>query len=226
MGRRVATGIATMAMVAAAGIGGFLIGRARNSDQPSPASIQTARSTAERDGYNRGYGAGRVDGTIAGEKTGESDGYGRGHQAGLRQADRVIQKAVDGAFNAGAKSVFDGFGSPWLPGSWYVVKVTSGSAGIPYELATRLQMDPSSYYNVCPSTGDICGDTWADLFNNLGAAGTGSATPPDVTPVTPPDTAPPNLGNLGPTNPVVCGDGTISDSGGHSGACSHHGGEL
>lgn len=48
---------------------------------------------------------------------------------------------------------------------------------------------------------------------------------PFETPTTPEDPVPPaNPADPSPTYPVPCADGTTSQSGGHQGACSHHGG--
>lgn len=54
------------------------------------------------------------------------------------------------------------------------------------------------------------------------------ATPPTYTPptYTPPTYSPPPVIPGGNGYPVVCADGSISNSGGIQGACSHHGGEA
>ena len=85
-------------------------------------------------------------------------------------------------------------------------------------------MDPGSYYDTCPNSGDICGGSWANLMSAINSGTTPQSLDSTALP-SPPDTGSPGLGSLVPTYPVACMDGTLSYSGGQQGACSHHGGE-
>jgi hypothetical protein len=214
MWRRVVIGTAVVAAVVAAGAGGFLIGRGQARKPVQAISAATLRADGSRQ-YQAGEAAGR--------QAGDQDGYTRGHSAGLASARQITQRVVSNSVNAGYKAAFEGFGSGWTVGDYYVVKIATGPNGLPYELATRIQMDPSSFYDQCPNGSDICTGSSADLTSPPSTPSNPAPVPtvPSI-PITP---SGPGANSL-PPYPVPCADGTLSPSGGHSGACSHHGGEL
>jgi hypothetical protein len=224
MGRRIAVAFAISAVTAAAAAVGFFVGRA------NPRSQTSAIWAARHDAFGRGYLAGASQAATRaqnaysqGRTDGDHAGYGRGYSAGLKRFDGIIRKTVSDSFDARYKAVFDGFGSAWQTGAYYIVKIDPGTGGVPYEISSRMQMDPADYYDLCPSSGDICGGPWSNITSLSG----GSTSVPDSGSLSPPDTSSGgSLGALEPTYPIICTDGWISPSGGHQGACSHHGGEL
>jgi hypothetical protein len=214
MRKRIAIGITIVAAVAAAGAGGLLIGRGQVTQTVKYTSAAKTQADAKLQ-YEIGRGAGQA--------SGEQDGYTRGYTAGTASMKKIVRGVANRSFNTGYKAAFQGFGSGWTVGDYYIVKIAPGQIGLPYELATRIQMDSASFYDQCPSGTDICTGSSADLTPT-------PSTPSNPTPVPKIPSVPIPPTGAGakslPTYPVACSDGTISPSGGHSGACSHRGGEL
>lgn len=218
---RVISGLALAVVIAAAaGTAGFLIerSRVRSADQIRTATLNQATARQQ-------YQAGRTQGRVEGRADGEQSGYNTGYDAGVQQTNSIVRRVSSNSFDAGYKAAFGGYDSPWVRGGWYIAHLTHGAGRRPLELASRIEMTSDQFYDMCPNGSGICGGSLAGLLGGGGSGGSGSGSgSPSIIPGLPNIPGLPSVPS--PTYPTVCGDGTISPSGGHSGACSSHGGEL
>lgn len=166
----------------------------------------SALHKAHKRGYSAGVEASRsgADSRVASaRRNAGTAGYHRGYQAGLSRGDWL----------ATPENV--------VAGTNYIVSFERGST-VPWTL---------KYYGEMP-----LGTTWScsDLSSCEQITSTSTSGSPSYD-YTPPSydsgsgydySSPGTTENYGSGNgyPVICADGTLSDSGGIQGACSHHGG--
>ena len=159
--------VALLALVAV-GAGAFFIGKAA-------ADADGAEKKGERQGreaeaatyapgtgkyqaiYRRGQAAGRVEGTRAGRREGEREGAERGRKVGFERGEKVgdLEGEREG-IQSGATAALGGL-SGWDVGSWYIVRLSTGSNGVPYAVTQRKEMSDDERYAICADNpADVC----------------------------------------------------------------------
>lgn len=183
------------AVLVVAGVGGYLIGHSSGDDAGTKSGKQAgyqeglekgrAEVTAEyqrgQPGYNQIFDAGRAQGfdegmsrgTAQGERTGEA----QGQRTGFEQGQRVgVSTGQSDGVRQGAAAVLGGFDT-WADGAFYIVTVgASQTAGVPYTITSRSQMQAGTNYKLCDGGGgsQICQTavTAATPGEDAGGAGT------------------------------------------------------
>jgi hypothetical protein len=121
-------------LVAAAGAGLFLLGRATAGGSSSPG------------GYYDGYFAG----LRAGEAQGREEGRAEQEVAELPAGDRArTSKAFRDGYTAGFNDAFAGYDGGWTTGEPYVVVLEPGAGQVVYRIATREVIKPGFNYYRC-----------------------------------------------------------------------------
>lgn len=126
--------------------------------QPKYEEIYNAGAAA---GTNVGESAGEKEGEAAGRKAGREAGIARGEQVGLERGEAkgkqegLTEGQAEGR-EAGATTAL-AFTS-WNTGAPYIVRVTQGkTANVPFQVATRTQMEPGTAYELCQgSASQVC----------------------------------------------------------------------
>lgn len=147
-----------VAVLAIAGVGGYLIGH--NAGESSGDSAGYAQGLADgkrqveanfkagQPGYERIFAAGRAEGVAAGKKAGEKQGERVGFEQGERQG---ISTGQSEGVRQGASAVLGGFDS-WTDGAYYIITMSSGNA-VPYAISSRTQIEPGTSYQLCSDGG-------------------------------------------------------------------------
>lgn len=151
-------------LLAAAGVGGYFVGKsaadASQAEKRGEARGRAAEAALYAPGqaryqaiYQKGFAAGertgRQAGVRAGAEKGAKVGFEKGQQVGVTQGQR--QGVV-----TGATAALGGF-TDWQVGSWYIVKFRVGTNGVPFAIEARKQMSPTERYAICTSNpADIC----------------------------------------------------------------------
>ncbi|HVE67828.1 MAG TPA: hypothetical protein VNB64_04535 [Solirubrobacteraceae bacterium] len=107
--------------------------------------------------YRRGQVAGRAEGTRIGRRQGERQGAERGRRVGFERGERVgeLEGEREG-IESGANAALGGI-TGWDVGSFYIVKVVTGSNGVPYSVSQRKEMVDDERYAICAANpNDIC----------------------------------------------------------------------
>jgi hypothetical protein len=158
--RRVLVGFAVVVAAAALGAGAFFIGRSSRDTH-----------TAYRSGFRAGEAAGRQTGITEGESKGESrgkelghsegrvEGLKQGHDLGLKQGQAEGQgEGLKQGAKYGQDEAFEGYNGGWEVGSWYLIKVGTGTeSGLSgkYSIPSRVgPMKIGRAYSLCE--GGIC----------------------------------------------------------------------
>lgn len=155
-------------LLAAVAVGFYFIGRAAAdvdaAEQRGEARGRALEAATYRPGrpkyqaiYERGRAAGRAEGTRAGRREGEREGAERGRRVGFQRGERVgeLEGEREG-IESGATAALGGF-DDWQVGSWYIVRLGTGSGGVPYAITSRREMSDSQRYAICADNpGDIC----------------------------------------------------------------------
>jgi hypothetical protein len=153
--------LAMLALVAAAGTTGLIVGR--GSQDPDAgwqrgydAGLATARNTWAKgavkvaadyqrgaSGYNRIYTAGRREGMRLGRALGRSEGISKARRAG---------------FKAGLATALPDFAGGWRAEHWYLVRLEPGrSSGSRFRVASRVLVTRGRAYGACAARPDeIC----------------------------------------------------------------------
>ncbi len=187
-----------LATLVVAVVGLLLIATAGCGSSNNGSALSDARHVA----YNRGYVAGQ--------------------EASGRNADARATAAYRRGVKAGENSLLDGDVSP---GHWYALHVTAVKP-LDGEISP---MHPSTFYELCVhDASTVCAATEGELVRQIVDAisvpsGSTTTLPLPPGPSLPPVSTTDTFGS-GNGYPVTCADGTVSDSGGIQGACSHHGG--
>jgi hypothetical protein len=154
-----------LALVAAAGVGGYLIGHSaadtskakRDGVKQGRAEVQ-ARYAPGASGYQTIYQAGQSAGRAAGTRTGEALGVRRGERVGLEQghAAGVHQGQTQGV-QTGAQAALGNL-SNWETGAFYIVKLVPGTLkGVSYQVQGRNLMQGNRLYEICTDNpGEVC----------------------------------------------------------------------
>lgn len=148
--------IAIVVVLAAAGVGGYLIGHSKGE------------SSGDSTGYADGVAAGRQQVTAdyqpgkpgyqkiyaAGQAAGEQQGKAQGKKVGFEQGQKQgVTTGESEGVRQGSAAVLGGFDT-WADGSYYVVTMAAGTeTGVPYTIDTRTQLQPGTSYRVCQSGG-------------------------------------------------------------------------
>ena len=153
--------LAMLALVAAAGTTGLIVGRGNQDPDAGwqrgyDAGLTTARNTWARgatsvavdyqrgqSGYHRIYLAGRREGLRLGRALGRSEGMSRARRAG---------------FKAGLATALPDFAGGWRAQHWYLVRLEPGaSAGSRFRVAARVVIARGRVYGPCAARPDeIC----------------------------------------------------------------------
>lgn len=169
-------------------------------------------------------------GSSSPDKTATHDAFQRGYRQGLLTGHTKAAAAANARVLTARHSGYaDGFTdgaavmTPPHVGKDLSYIVTYRAAAHGWTLGTWLKMPLETTWR-CPSL-----QTCDQLIGGATDSGYHYSTAPAI-PYTPEPTLPTypaTTQNYGSGNgyPVVCADGTLSDSGGIQGACSHHGGE-
>ena len=107
--------------------------------------------------YRKGEAAGRAAGTRAGRREGERAGAERGRKVGFERGERVgeLEGEREG-IESGATAALGGL-TGWDVGSWYIVRVATGTGGVPYAVSSRKEMSDAERYAICADNpADIC----------------------------------------------------------------------
>jgi hypothetical protein len=169
-----------VAVLVVAGLGGYLIGHSSGDDAGTKSGEQAGvqqgveRGRAEITAQYRrgqpaykaifdagkaeGFGEGLKRGTAQGEKAGQAQGERQGERTGFEQGDRVgVTTGEAEGVRQGAAAVLGGFGT-WTDGAFYIVTVgQSSTAGVPYTITSRSQIQPGTNYKLCNDGGSqIC----------------------------------------------------------------------
>jgi len=147
-------------VLAAAGIGGYLIGHNKGESSgdskgyASGVAAGKAQVTAEyqpgKPGYETIYAAGKQAGFSKGNAQGQAQGKKVGFQQGQKQG---ITTGDSEGVRQGAAAVLGGFDT-WDEGSYYVITMEAGTSDdVAYTIDTRTQLQPGTSYRVCQSGG-------------------------------------------------------------------------
>lgn len=173
LGNGAVAAIAVAAFVVA-GVGGYLIGHNAGEDSGKTSGyddgVAAGRAQIERKyepgaqgyevifarGRHEGAAIGRRKGEAIGEAEGERTGEAEGKRVGFEQGQRVgIQTGETEGVAQGASAVLGGF-DDWTQGAYYIVTASPGTeTGVPFTLASRKQVEPSTNYRIC-SDGSLC----------------------------------------------------------------------
>ncbi len=135
--------VGTVVAVLAVGVGAYLFGHSQGEKQYDPGTAKYNEI------YNAGVASGKKGGLAVGQATGTKQGEAAGHAAGLQQGTEqgVAQGTADGANTA-----LGGFGTWNTSATFYVITMKPGpQTEVPFEVSSRLQMDPTVYYSPCQS---------------------------------------------------------------------------
>ena len=157
---RAVIGLVAVLALAAVAVGFYFIGKAAADDKAAEkrglknGRAEFAQGTA---GYRRIFAAGQAQGTQAGTRTGEKVGAERGRKVGFEKGQKAGQlQGERQGIQSGANAALGKF-SDWQPGSFYIVKLGTGTGGVPFVIDSRSQMSDSERYAVCANNpGDIC----------------------------------------------------------------------
>lgn len=183
------------AVLVVAGVGGYLIGHSSGDDEGTKSGKQAgyqkgleegrAEVTAEYQrgqpaykqifdaGKAKGFREGMAQGTAQGERTGEA----QGERTGFEQGQRVgVSTGESEGVRQGAAAVLGGF-QTWTDGAFYIVTVgASQTAGVPYTITSRSQIQPGTNYKLCGGGGSsqICQTAAASATPSEDAGGAGA----------------------------------------------------
>jgi hypothetical protein len=198
-----------VAVLVIAGLGGYLIGHSSGDDEGEKSGEASGQQAGFQRGLEQGrtegaapfqrgesgykliYDAGKAKGvqiglkrgTAQGEKAGERTGEAEGERVGFEQGQRqgVTTGEAEGV-RQGAAAVLGGFNS-WTDGAFYIVTVgASSTAGVPYTVTSRTQIQPGTDYKLCSDGGSqICQTPTASASGAGGNAGadSGGASDPN-----------------------------------------------
>lgn len=143
-----------VAVLAIAGVGGYLIGHNKGESSGDSAGYAEGLAAGKKQvqanyeegkpGYEKIFAAGQA----AGEKTGKEQGKRVGFEEGERQG---VSTGQSEGVRQGAAAVLGGFDS-WTDGAYYVITMEAGS-DVPYTISSRTQVQPATSYHLCSSGG-------------------------------------------------------------------------
>jgi hypothetical protein len=152
MGRDVAVAAAVAAtlLIAAAGVGGWMLG---NSHADASGAEARGFDAGVAKGRETGFAAGEATGRREGKKEGLEQGAARGRAAGLAAGRRQGEEAGRAAGYAsglgdGRSQALNGL----APGSWYIVRVGSDETGAVVSASRPVVTDASQCYAVSGDT--------------------------------------------------------------------------
>ena len=158
--RRVLVGLAAALVVAGVGVAAFLVGRSsRDTHAAYRSGLHAGEAGGRQTGIAEGESKGEARGKELGRAEGRVEGLKQGHDLGLKQgqAEGRGEGLKQGA-KFGQDEAFEGYSGAWEVGSWYVIKLGSGSeAGLSgkYSIPSRVgPMKIGRAYSLCE--GGIC----------------------------------------------------------------------
>jgi len=157
-----------VAVLVVAGIGGYLVGHSSGDDSGQKsgydkgvdAGLAQGRGEYEKGkpGYEQIYEKGKADGVQEGRAQGVQQGESEGERTGEQQGERTgfesgqqvgVTTGEREGVRQGAATVLGGF-STWADGAFYIVTVgASSTAGVPYTVTSRTQLQPATSYRLC-----------------------------------------------------------------------------
>jgi hypothetical protein len=169
-----------VAVLVIAGLGGYLIGHSSGDD----AGEKSGEASGQQAGFQRGLEQGRTEGAAPyqrgqsgykqifdagkaeGEQIGLRRGTAQGERAGQAQGERVgfqqgerqgVTTGQAEGVRQGAAAVLGGF-ETWTDGAFYIVTVgASSTAGVPYTITSRTQLQSGTDYKLCNDGGSqVC----------------------------------------------------------------------
>jgi hypothetical protein len=144
-GRRPGTGwwVGAVVAVLVVGVSAYLVGHEIG------ATNERENFDAGAPGYNVIYQQGFDAGKDKGAQQGQVQGAAAGKQTGLEEGEQQGKEQGEAQGTAaGASAALGGF-STWEPGAPYIVKVRTGTDPVPYEIASRTQLEADTEYALC-----------------------------------------------------------------------------
>jgi hypothetical protein len=166
-----------VAVLVIAGLGGYLIGHSSGEDSGKSSGesagqqagfqegLEKGRTEGAapyqrgQDGYKQIFDAGKAEGEQIGLKRGtaqgQREGEAQGERVGFEQGERQgVSTGQTEGVRQGAAAVLGGF--DWSEGTYYIVDLAaSGTAGVPFTISNRTQLQPGSSYTLC-ADGGVC----------------------------------------------------------------------
>jgi len=157
---RVVIGLVAALLLAAVAVGFYFIGKSAADDKAAEqrgvdkGEAEFAKGTP---GYRRIFAAGVVSGRTAGRTQGVRVGAERGAKVGFEKGQKAGQlQGESQGIQSGSTAALGGF-TDWQPGSFYIVKFGTGTAGVSFVIDSRTQMSNDERYAICANNpGDIC----------------------------------------------------------------------
>ncbi|HST42758.1 MAG TPA: hypothetical protein VLK58_24765 [Conexibacter sp.] len=194
-----------VAVLVIAGLGGYLIGHSSGDDEGK----RSGEASGQQAGFQRGLEQGRTEGaapfqrgesgykliydagkakgvqiglkrgTAAGEKAGEAIGERSGERVGFEQGERQgVTTGESEGVRQGAAAVLGGFN--WSEGTYYIVDfAASSTAGVPFTIANRTQLQPGSSYTLCADGGVCTSAAGSGGGSGNGGGNSGGASDPN-----------------------------------------------
>jgi len=183
-----------VAVLVIAGVGGYLIGHSSGDDSGQKSGYDKGFAAGQeqvhaqyrpgQQAYETIYEKGKADGVAEGRKQGEAQGQrsgeAQGQRVGFEQGQRQgITTGESEGVRQGAAAVLGGFGS-WTDGAFYIVTVgASDTAGVPYTITSRTQLQPDTDYKLCDDGGSqqVCQSAATAATGGDAGAQDGGASP-------------------------------------------------